>query len=406
MAGKAEIHEDDLDDEAEARESYPFLYEDTRAGDEAKDEETEPEDARRFSLPPEFNLPPDKTVNYHWIHELTDDLLPNLDFYRFDNMFGARPARAFFEGNASAAPAALFGNFWRAGEMAIFFADTGTGKSLLAVQIGQAIASGVPLDPFATTAPAQRVVYFDLELTDLQFARRYTSDDARRPAHFPFHGNFIRAAPRVIEELPDEYRDLTQYLVASLVEFIEFSLAKVVIIDNVTWLNNSSQIGSSAARVMKVLQRLKKELGLSILVLAHTPKRPLHAPVTINDLQGSKMLSNFADSVFAMGTSRLSNDLRYLKSIKHRSNAGPISEAEVATVRLVKDECFLGFRFEEMSDERDHVGWVRSPLEPERVALARRAAELVEKNFSQREIALKLGVSPATVNRCLKALKT
>jgi biotin operon repressor len=302
-------------------------------------------------------------------------------------------------------PETLFGNHWRAGEIAILFADTGAGKSILATQIAESIASGIPFAPFAMTAPAQRVAYFDLELTDEQFARRYSSDDADHPAEFPFNVNFIRCPPRSINEVPPDHSDYTAYLTSSMIDFIEFSGAKVVIIDNITWLNNSSQIGNSAARVMKALQRLKRQLGLSILVLAHTPKRFVHSRLTINDLQGSKMLANFADSIFAMGTSRRGLDIRYLKPIKHRSSAAREVDSAVASIKLAKRDCFLGFTFAGYADERDHVGWMRSVLEPERLALIEKIAELDKKFKTQREIAIELGVSAATVNRCLKVIK-
>src|SRR5271165_1831234 len=38
----------------------------------------------------------------------------------------------------------LFGDFWRQGELCILFADTNVGKSILAVQIGDALSRGEP----------------------------------------------------------------------------------------------------------------------------------------------------------------------------------------------------------------------------------------------------------------------
>lgn len=402
-----DFDDDDFDEAAEAAARYPFLYGDDAAIKDPASIKTE----LSYPAPYPAAVVASKAANgdgpnYHYLNSLPDHLLPRLDFYRFDNLFSARPARSFLTGEEAApTPETLFADYWRAGEIAILFADTGTGKSLLSVQIAQAIASGIPFSPFALNSPAQRVVYFDLELSDSQFARRYSSDDAAHPANFPFHVNFIRCPPRGIDEIPSAYRDYTAYLTSSMVDFIEFSSARVVIIDNITWLNNSTEIGNSAARVMKALQRLRKRLGLSILVLAHTPKRLLHSPMTINDLQGSKMLANFADSIFTMGTSRRGSDIRYLKGIKYRSAAARASETEVATIRLARDACFLGFTFEGYTDESDHTGWLRSAADPDRLAMIRRAVELAEKQFSQREIARELGVSAATVNRCLNAIK-
>lgn len=385
-------------EEAEVRERYPFLVDDEDGPDIVEYVLGQPQDLIKVADDGSV------TVDYEYMVRLDEEHLPNLKYSVSDNYFTARPARSFFEGDGAEEPPKLFGDYWRAGELAILYADTGSGKSTLAVQIAQAIASGVPFNGFAMTAPAQRVVYFDLELSDSQFAARYSSGDSAHAAHFPFHKNLIRCAADKYVGAPDEYRDFSAFICRSIVEFTKFSLARVVIIDNITWLSAACQAGSAAARVMKTLQHMKRELGLSILVLAHTPKRPVHSAVDINHLQGSKMLSNFADSVFAIGTSRRGPDIRYLKTVKQRNAAANPSETGVAAIKMVKEDCFLGFEFDGWSDERDHVGWLSSALEPEKVALANRAVELREKNMTQREIAEKLGVSAATINRCLKGI--
>src|SRR5258708_2155231 len=57
-----------------------------------------------------------------------------------DNLFAVRPANEWVEQTASEpAKAQLFGDLWNEGELAIMFADTGTGKSILAIQIAESI---------------------------------------------------------------------------------------------------------------------------------------------------------------------------------------------------------------------------------------------------------------------------
>ena len=77
--------------------------------------------------------------------------------------------------------------------------------------------------------------------------------------------------------------------------------------------------GDAAGRLMIQLNNLKKRYGLSILVLAHTPKRSLDCPITSNDLAGSKRLYNFFDSVFVIGKSALDGGLRYVKQLAAQS---------------------------------------------------------------------------------------
>ena len=62
----------------------------------------------------------------------------------------------------------------------------------------------------------------------------------------------------------------------------------------------------------------QRDDGLSILVLAHTPKRPFARPLTVNDLAGSKQLSNFTDTMFAIGDSIQGSNIRYLKTKKQK----------------------------------------------------------------------------------------
>mgnify|MGYP000591601256 CR=1 FL=1 len=76
--------------------------------------------------------------------------------------------------------------------------------------------------------------------------------------------------------------------------------------------------GDAAGRLMIQLNNLKKRYGLSVLVLAHTPKRSLDCPITSNDLAGSKRLYNFFDSVFTIGKSAQDGGLRYVKQLKVR----------------------------------------------------------------------------------------
>lgn len=64
--------------------------------------------------------------------------------------------------------------------------------------------------------------------------------------------------------------------------------------------------------MMKVLD-LKKRHNMSILIIAHTPKRNKANPITQNDLAVSKKLYNFFDSVIAIGQSDKDQSIKYVK---------------------------------------------------------------------------------------------
>lgn len=66
-------------------------------------------------------------------------------------------------------PKELFSSFWFEGEICILFADTNCGKSILAVQIINAITRGFAMFNFKAEAPPQKVLYLDFELSDNNF---------------------------------------------------------------------------------------------------------------------------------------------------------------------------------------------------------------------------------------------
>ena len=103
------------------------------------------------------------------------------------------------------------------------------------------------------------------------------------------------------------------------------------------------------------LNNLKKKYGLSVLVLAHTPKRSLDCPITSNDLAGSKRLYNFFDSVFAIGKSAQDGGLRYVKQLKVRYGTFSHDADNVIIYEIEKVDAFLQFVFRGYSTEKEHL---------------------------------------------------
>lgn len=248
-------------------------------------------------------------------------------------------------------PQMLFGEFWFEGELCILFADTNLGKSILAVQIGNSISRGEQIRGFKLETPKQPILYFDFELSDKQFENRYS---IKFEQHYNFDDNFIRVEINPDATIPEK-QTFEDYLNYSLERSINETGAKVLIIDNLTYLKNETEKAKDALPLMKHLKALKNKYGLSILALAHTPKRDLSKPITRNDLQGSKMLINFCDSSFSIGESHSDKNLRYLKQIKQR-NTEQIYDAEnVCICQIDKPLNFLLFEFLNFGTEREHL---------------------------------------------------
>ncbi|MEO8853520.1 MAG: AAA family ATPase [Ginsengibacter sp.] len=292
-------------------------------------------------------------------------------------------------------PKMLFGEFWHEGEICILFADTNLGKSILSVQIGNSISKLEMIPGFKLESEKQSILYFDFELSDKQFENRYS---IKFENHYCFDGNFIRVEINPDADIPDG-SSFEDYLNHSLDRSIKETGAKILIIDNLTYLKNETEKAKDALPLMKHLKALKSKYGLSILALAHTPKRDLSKPITRNDLQGSKMLINFCDSSFAIGESSTDKNLRYLKQIKAR-NTEIIYDAEnVCVCQISKPENFLQFEFINFGTEREHL---KQFTEKDRESLIEKSKELSQKGFSQRQISGELNISLGAVNKYLK----
>ncbi|HVF47660.1 MAG TPA: AAA family ATPase [Pyrinomonadaceae bacterium] len=304
-----------------------------------------------------------------------------------------------------AIPKKLFGDLWLEGELAILFGDTGKGKSVLAVQIAESLASGQAVAPMEITAAARKVLYLDLELTDKQFEMRYSADHNGGGAkylrnHYKFSENFTRVEVDLTEAPKPGSGRFEEFFRAEIERLIDATGASVVILDNITCIKHSYYASREIVPVMRVLRRLKKRLGLSVLVIAHTPKREDSRILGINDLQSSKILGNFADSILAIGQSRLDNMGRYIKQIKVRSSSLVYDATHLPSFRLKKiGGNFLGFEFEHFASEDQLLTDVRKIREWETIE---RIKKLADDGKKIREIADKLDMSKTTVHRLLQ----
>ncbi len=293
-------------------------------------------------------------------------------------------------------PQMLFGKFWYEGELCILFSDSNAGKSILAMQIGNNISCGKSMEPFELETQAQPVLYCDFELSPKQLEARYTQE---WEAHYEFNDNFYRADLNPDAELPEGFNDFEEYLNYSIEAAIIDTNAKVVIIDNITYIGTENEQAKFALPLMKQLKALKNKYGLSILALAHTPKRDKSKPITSNDLQGSKMLMNFCDSAFTIGNSNQSEHRRYLKQIKQRNTGQVYGEGNVCIFDIAKPHNFLQYNFIGYGDERLHLKDIKEQQTDE---YTERVVELKQKGLSLREIAAELGIHYSKVNRLLK----
>lgn len=251
-------------------------------------------------------------------------------------------------------PRMLFSEFWFEQELCILFADTNVGKTILAVQIADSISRGQSIPGFKLETKAQKVIYCDFELNDKQFQSRY-SRNYEDP--YQFSDNFLRVEINPDADFPEDAS--FEFALSNAIErVITDNGAKIVIIDNITYLRHENERAKDALPLMKHLKRLKSKYNLSLLVLAHTPKRDLTKPLTRNDLQGSKVLMNFCDSSFAIGESSSDSSFRYIKMIKVRSTEHIYDSYNIMVCQITKPDNFLHFNFLHLDSEYKHLKMV------------------------------------------------
>jgi len=301
----------------------------------------------------------------------------------------------------SPSPKKLFDDFWHEGELCILFSDSNLGKSILAVQIADSISKGKAIPGFKFEAQKQKVLYFDFELSHKQFEVRYSvKNDTSNTFenHYQFDKNLLRVEISPEAEPPTE-TTFEDYLFESLKKSIIETGAKILIIDNITYLKNETERSKDALPLMKSLKSLKSEQNLSILALAHTPKRDLSRPITQNDLGGSKMLYNFVDSCFAIGQSNIDKNLRYIKQIKARNTQIIYDTENVIVCQIIKPDNFLSFEFVKFGSERDHLKQLSEKEQENKIS---EALELKKQGLSNVQIAKHFGVSETAVRKWIK----
>ena len=285
-------------------------------------------------------------------------------------------------------PNPLWMNLWYEGEAACMFSDSNAGKSIYAVQIADSIAS-----------TGKRVLYFDFEQSAKQFQLRYTNE---RGNFYSFSHNFLRCEIDVTA-LSGNTQPVD--LIDSVISAADRAKADILIIDNLTFMCADSENGLAAHDFMMKLIEYKKAWNLSILILAHTPKREYNSPITQNDLAGSKRLFNFFDSVFAIGRSTQGDDMRYIKQLKARMCPITMGENSVLSARIIKDNTMLRFEHLDQVAERAHLKTSSGPNSRVTDEQQREILDMRNEGKSIREIASIVGVSKSTVGQIVKNSK-
>ena len=228
---------------------------------------------------------------------------------------------------------------------------------------------------------------------DLLEAVSYTDEETNERHVFPVH--FLRAE---IDPASLEGVDMSEAVLQSIEIAAQRGIRKVFI-DNLTFICRDAEKAVTAAELMIRLARLKKMYDLTMVVIAHTPKRDSGFPLTQNDLAGSSKLMNFFDSGIVIGLSSSDKNLRYVKQVKYRAGEKEYDYDNLILYKTVKEHGYTHFAYRGHGVEADHI---KAPSFSEDLDEILQVLDLQANGKSVREIAPLLDISSSKVQRRLK----
>lgn len=283
----------------------------------------------------------------------------------------------------------------------IWGGDNGVGKSICAFGLAEFLARGWKFLNLENECKPLTVILYDFELTLQGLLKRYSNSELKNP--YQFSPNFHR-----YDHNPDfcnfdkDYDDL---LLADIRLNVIRIGAKVLIIDNLSALKSrSNSDGDTALQLMNQLNRLKKELGITIIVLTHITKQPLGQAIEKNHIAGSKHLQNLCDSIVAVSQSCQDHSLIYLKELKNRYEQQQYGSENIIVCRKIKSNNFLTIEFVSFDIEDNHLLAKVSIKEMEDDQL--RAIKLRDEGKSIGEIAAILNKSKSTIHGWVKSVRS
>ena len=250
-------------------------------------------------------------------------------------------------------PRKLFGQLWWENELVICFASTNVGKTLLAMQIAESLATGTQVfndndNPCRNETEAMKVLYIDAELTYKQIENRYKNYETGE--NYELSSNIIRAEINrdFLWQKGDNMEELIKEDIKNL---IEEHKPEALIVDNLKMLRKGTEKSHEALPMMFELNNLKGKYNISILVLGHTPKIDVLSPIQINHLSGSSDIANASDGIFAIAKTKEDNATRYIKELKQRNVQFKFGSGNVLLCTIDQPKSFTGFFWNSLCKE-------------------------------------------------------
>ena len=235
----------------------------------------------------------------------------------------------------------LIANWISSGGIYVLAAPTGTGKSILAIQMGIDIATGMPskLVPGDVNKAPQRVLYYNGELKDQDFGNRYGKNGVEFPKD-----NFKLISGR--------FNSFEDFLIHLESKAREQSSDCTIFVDNLTTYAGQDITCKLVNDLFDTLERIQWDANqngwsITVVLVAHTNKDCEDKHIKLKDISGSTTLETLATGIFGLANTEV-DDIKILHDLKKRRK-GMKKE-----VRL-KRESFPYVHFELVDDGQNLV---------------------------------------------------
>jgi hypothetical protein len=330
-----------------------------------------------------------------------------------NKMFSVRTANArITEAKKIDIPKKLFGSFVYSEGLTVFYGNTHAGKTAVAMNIAEAIASGKQLSEIPMEAEPQRCVFFDFELSDKNFELK-SSEEYQN--HYIYSDNLITVTPDL--DKMDASQITAKFIIDSIKSVVGQLQAKVFFIDNISWLEqNGLETSKEANKLMKELWVLSRS-GYAVVVLAHTTKKYDSDPMTLNTLAGSAAVSRYLESCFAINWSAVDKKkMRYIKQLKNRWGEMEYGADNVLPILIGVDKKLTFHKVQDLIIQKEDGNGVKEDLDLTKEASHLKTvmtvgereefikANVLSGEMNQSDAARAVGVSRQQISRDVKKL--
>jgi hypothetical protein len=272
--------------------------------------------------------------------------------------------------------------------------EEGSGKSLTAMNLALAVATGKDYFLNYRVAKHGKVIYLNNELHFEDFNKRFQKMITKlRPDEVARVENFI--VPESMPTLEEIWIQLTR--------MIEEHKPVMVVLDCLYWAHDKEENDSTEMKaLMRRLVELRERFGIVVLVVHHTKKGTRNETMHNDNMRGSSVFGGASDTVLMFKRSATDETKRLLKPTKLRH--GNDDSRKVRLLEIEPTTLWLTDLGE--ADEAEHLPSTSSSGRPtaeekiDWITLFGKDTILQRKDIVDR--ADKYGVSSSTVDRLLR----